>query len=623
MKATWLSGLTAALIAAATSGSVNAPGDGETRWRSEAAPRLVAFGDVHGDYEALASLLQAAGVVDDALRWSGGDTRLVGLGDLVDRGPDSRAVLDLVMRLQEEARASGGRFHVVLGNHELMNMLADFRYVSDEDFAAFVDLEPPGDRDRALGEFLAAQSSAAAGQTEFLERYPPGYFGRRAAFAPTGRYGRWLLELPVLIVIGDTAFVHGGFPPIVSELGGGALNDTLRRDVRGFIDRWHELVQAGVIAWDTDPLDAAAEMAESLSEDADTTGSLDDEHVAAAEDLVALSRSAALDELGPLWYRGTAYCHPLLEAAVLEAALAKLGATRVVVGHSPAANRRIVSRLDGGAILVDTGMNAAHFHGRSAALVMEQARLSAFYPDEPARTALTVEQRNALAPYRDDADIERMLAGAEASGEGTTDPVDRRYELLELTAGESDLDARFTSARGYEKEIAAWRLDHALRLGLVPPAVRRTVRGKDGALMLWAEGLTSEADREETEFERPNRCASGNDYQLMYIFDALLHNPRTSDSIRYTRAQKHLVLTDHLEAFGTQSRIPEYLREADVVIPPELADRLAALGPEGLEELLGDLLSRRQIGAVLERRDQILERWPPRADNAERSAAAR
>lgn len=617
---------TGILLAGMVLHSAGASAADSLQWRWNDASHVIAFGDVHGGYHDLVSLLRAADAIDDADRWIADTAHVVALGDLIDRGPDSRPVLDLVMRLQDEAQAAGGRFHVVLGNHELMNLLADYRYVSDEDFADFIDLEPPGRREQALEAFSAAQTRSSADKirTEFLERYPPGYFGRRAAFSPTGVYGSWLLSLPVLVAIGDTAFVHGGLPPIVSELGDDALNETLRRDLRGFIERWHELTSAGVIAWETDPLDAAGELAERLRDSA-RGGWPDDEHRAAAQDFVAYSRSAAFDETGPFWYRGTAYCHPLLEEAVLERALAALGVKRVVIGHSPTANRRIVSRLDGGALLVDTGIYAAYFHGRGAALVAEPDGMSALYPGEPARTALSVEQPNALAPYRNVAEIERMLAEAAVSADVEAGPGDRHYTSLEVAEGESRLDARFTSARGYEKEIAAWRLDRELGLGMVPPAVRRTVSGRKGALMLWAGKLRSEADRVEAEFERPNWCATGNDYQLMYVFDALLHNPRTTESIRYTWAQKSLVLADHRQAFGTESNIPEYLRNADVVVPQKLGSRLAALDQERLEALLGDLLSGRQIGAVLRRRDRILERWPPAQQdiNCAASAAAR
>ncbi|CAN5171672.1 hypothetical protein BH24PSE2_BH24PSE2_19380 [soil metagenome] len=601
------------VIAAISLFPVGASGVDGPQWRwAGGGTTTLAFGDVHGSHENLVDLLRAADVVDASCRWKAGKSHVVSLGDLIDRGPDSRAVLDLVMRLQAEARAVGGRFHVVLGNHELMNMLADFRYVSDEDFAAYVDLEPEGLREQAFGQFAATRAQPADGdlRAEFQERYPPGYFGRRAAFSPSGRYGKWLLTLPVLIVVGETAFVHGGLPPMIAELGGDAVNDTLRADMRGFIDAWHALMEDGVIAWDSDPLEAAAELAERLGADRDSA--IDGEQEQTIREFVELSRSAVFDDRGPLWYRGTARCHPLLEAGVLDPALARLGVSRVVVGHSPAASRRLVSRLDGRVVVVDTGMYAAHFRGRNAALVMDSGGLSALYPDEPGRDALTVERPNALSTHCDVDVLERLLTEAPLSGERTADPTDRRYELLELAAETSALPVRFTSARQYGKEIAAWRLDRVLGLGMVPPAVRRDVKGKSGAMTLWGAGLRSEAERAEGDFERPNWCASGNDYQLMYVLDALIDNPRAVEAIRYTAAQKNLVLTDHLDAFGTQSRIPEYLRDADVVIPPELSERLESLGRAQLEALLGDVLSKRQIGAVLKRRDRILETWAMR-----------
>ncbi len=74
--------------------------------------RVVAFADVHGAYSELTALLQSQGIVDGDLRWSAGKTHLVSLGDLLDRGDDSRKVMDLLMRLQTEAAASGGQVHV-------------------------------------------------------------------------------------------------------------------------------------------------------------------------------------------------------------------------------------------------------------------------------------------------------------------------------------------------------------------------------------------------------------------------------------------------------------------------------------------------------------------------------
>src|SRR5688572_22136123 len=95
--------------------------------RFEGVRRIVAFADVHGAYPELVSVLREAGVVDEALRWQAGETHLVSTGDLVDRGADSRKVLDLLMRLEGEASKAGGAVHVLLGNHEVMNLVGDLR----------------------------------------------------------------------------------------------------------------------------------------------------------------------------------------------------------------------------------------------------------------------------------------------------------------------------------------------------------------------------------------------------------------------------------------------------------------------------------------------------------------
>jgi len=149
--------------------------------------RVVAFADVHGAHEELTALLQSVGVIDAELRWSGGKTHLVSLGDLLDRGADSRKVMDLLMRLQSEAAAAGGRVHVVLGNHEAMNVLGDLRYVAADEFAAYAADEDPAERTGARDAFLARQAGATA--ADFDRLFPPGFFAHRRLLGPQGRYG--------------------------------------------------------------------------------------------------------------------------------------------------------------------------------------------------------------------------------------------------------------------------------------------------------------------------------------------------------------------------------------------------------------------------------------------------
>jgi hypothetical protein len=100
---------------------------------------VVAIGDVHGDFDDFTAILQQTHLVDKQNHWTGGKTTLVQVGDLVDRGPKPRQVLDVVIALQEEAPKSGGRVVSLLGNHEMMNLMGDLRYVTAENYASFAD----------------------------------------------------------------------------------------------------------------------------------------------------------------------------------------------------------------------------------------------------------------------------------------------------------------------------------------------------------------------------------------------------------------------------------------------------------------------------------------------------
>src|SRR5688500_15603607 len=81
----------------------------------ERAPRIVAIGDIHGSASGLVQILRSAGLIDENRRWSGANARLVQTGDILDRGEDVRQVMDLLMRLETEARRAGGRVDVLFG----------------------------------------------------------------------------------------------------------------------------------------------------------------------------------------------------------------------------------------------------------------------------------------------------------------------------------------------------------------------------------------------------------------------------------------------------------------------------------------------------------------------------
>jgi Calcineurin-like phosphoesterase len=88
---------------------------------------IYVVGDIHGYLRVLHRILREAHLIDTAHHWIGGSALLWFVGDLVDRGPDSVAVLDFVMALQQEAVAVGGAVDSLLGNHELQ-MLAAYQF---------------------------------------------------------------------------------------------------------------------------------------------------------------------------------------------------------------------------------------------------------------------------------------------------------------------------------------------------------------------------------------------------------------------------------------------------------------------------------------------------------------
>jgi hypothetical protein len=87
-------------------------------------PALWVVGDVHGALDKLRALLRGAGLINHVDGWTGATAHLAFLGDYLDRGPDGVGVVRLIRRLEEQARAAGGRVTALLGNHEVMFLAA-------------------------------------------------------------------------------------------------------------------------------------------------------------------------------------------------------------------------------------------------------------------------------------------------------------------------------------------------------------------------------------------------------------------------------------------------------------------------------------------------------------------
>jgi hypothetical protein len=567
-------------------------------WRFANAPRVVAFADVHGAYPELAELLQAAGVIDADRHWAGGATHAVSLGDLLDRGPDTRRVLDLVMQLQGEARAAGGDLHVVLGNHELMNLIGDWRYVSAADYASFAADETADERDAAYAAFVAESKRAGADVTraDFDRRYAPGYFARRRAFAADGRYGRWLLTLPAIVVVNDTAYVHGGLSPLVAEQGL-ELNGKVAAELQRLIALRHRLAAEGVLSAVDWQNDRAALRGSTKNARSELTPAIDE--------LLAIEEAPQLAAGGPLWYRGNVYCKPLLEGGVVSAGLRRLGATRAVLGHTPTGDRLVHSLYDGRIVMLDTGMLGAYFKGRPAALVSDRDRIYVQY---------AMPRETAAVDASGDTHVGGLTTtkAREALERGTVTNVERNPGAgawrVTLRYADAAVEARFyPQTSGGNLELAAAALDGLLGARLIAPTVPREIDGRAGALQLRYPGSVTEAERRQTRQPAGEWCPIEPQLAMMRAFDMLIGNRgRNSTNVVFGDELSDLTLIEHRLAFDADATLPANLDVRSLELPAPFAAALQALDRTKLQTALGPWLDRRQIDAVLARRDRLL-----------------
>jgi len=569
-------------------------------WAAPTWPTIAVFGDVHGAYEELATLLEKQGVVANDGAWHGGDLTLVSLGDVIDRGDEGRQVLDLLMRLQDEASAAGGAVYMVLGNHELMNLSGELDYVSRGDYAQFAGDEKPGMRDTAFARLIANGRyegiDPMAARVRFDTTFPPGFFARLAAFSPSGRYGQWLLRQTPLLMIGDQLFVHGGLPPAVAREPAHDLAARLMSEVRTYVSAWHSALDEGLV----DPDTPFRERVDTARTRASQTA-----HEATIASLAGTENSLAFAMDGPLWYRGQALCHPAYENDVLTAALEQQAAARVVMGHTVTPTREVTSRFEGRVLLTDTGMLTAVYRGRAALTYLDGDSVSVAYADSDARSAPADDPVRVGGGRRggmDDAALGAFLARAKV-GRETTPTTERRKVDLEA-------DGLILAAERYtrheERELAAYAVDRLLDLRLVPVTVPRTIDDRAQALQFWPDGLITHAERERQGNHNEGWCPLKPQFDLMAAFDALIGMPvRRADRLAYVASDPMIVLTGHAEAFGRSKSLPSHLRRVPLVVSRTLATRLEALDEKSLAVAL-PMLDDRDIQALLARRDALL-----------------
>ncbi len=301
--------------------------------------RIIAIGDVHGDYDQFLILLRSAGLIDEKERWSGGKTHLVQTGDVPDRGPDTRKVMDLLRKLEKQSRKAGGRVHALIGNHEAMNVYGDVRYVTPKEFGAFRDKNSKRLREAYLKAAVkeAKRTSVtdklpvaeASFRSEWESRHPLGYFEYVSNFAPGGKYGNWIGSHNAVVKINGILFLHGGISPKYATLSVRKINETVRKELKLDFNR------------------------------------------------LRLKGAMILDPEGPLWYRGLVPENEQPISALLGDILASFEAEKMVVGHTSRTGA-IMPYFDGRVLAIDVGISK-YYGGRLACLLIENGKTYALH----------------------------------------------------------------------------------------------------------------------------------------------------------------------------------------------------------------------------------------------------
>ncbi len=594
--------------------------------------RVVAFGDVHGAYDDWLAMLRELGVVDGDSNWSGGNTHLVSLGDLIDRGPGSRSVVELMMKLDRQAEQAGGAVHMVLGNHEVMVMTGDLSYVSAAEFAAFAGDETAADREALYAEYrrLNPDGDEAAARAAFDSSVPPGFIALRQAYSPQGELGAWLLQQPFVLKLNDRVYMHGGISGPQAGESVSSLNERLKGELTAYLQNMGALRAAGVMPWYVSYADHLGFLNARAEEFAAANPKVKADWFDPVVQVFDAQKALLFDrQNSPFWYRGSARCHPYSESFNTERFLKGAGAKQLVVGHTPVRGK-VFERMEGLVLRLDSGMLKSVYGGTATALVSQGGQDHVHYLGSTERRQPLTEPRSiayALSGMSDEELEDFMRTAPVVSvkdiGTGVTKPKrvtqqrgdisnDAVFKYHDTNPGMEShskyIARRYNEADRYVNDVAAYKLDRMLGLEMVPTAVLAEVEGKPGALSDWVSNAINERDRLEQELPFDSYCPQWEQYRLRFIFDILIHNDdRNLTNLLWTKDGYMLQFIDHTLAFRSTGKRPQQYRKVDVEVSDLMASKLKALKEADLQKELSPYLHQRQIEGIMARRDLLLK----------------
>ncbi len=192
--------------------------------------RIVAIGDLHGNYSGFRQILLHCGIIDEQDKWIAERTHLVQLGDILGRGGQPGRIFSLLKKLETEAIVHNSRVHVLIGNHEAMSMGGLFTYITEEEMEDFAD-------ESHLLPFEKVKVRAKPGvhEPEPINRKKWALENCKKfqrCLSPNGKVGKWLALHNSAIKINGTLFVHGGLTQDFGYQPLAILNKKVRIEIR-------------------------------------------------------------------------------------------------------------------------------------------------------------------------------------------------------------------------------------------------------------------------------------------------------------------------------------------------------------------------------------------------------
>jgi hypothetical protein len=304
--------------------------------------KIVAVGDLHGSFDGFVKILKSTNIIDDKMHWIGGETHLVQMGDVLDRGKDAKKIFDLLMRLEKEAEAAGGHVHVLIGNHEEMNILGlafGFTgYVTVGQFVSFLPEKYRNKMEKDIRQKFAEEQPDTYSQGNSLQEALQTFWAETMNESTAQEfyhenfmkeYGRWILTKNIAIKLNNIIFVHGGINKKFSEWGIIDINETMRREL-SFLSRG-----------------------------------------------VSINRTIVYQPDSPVWFRDFARGDEEELKEDLNYVLQNLNADYMVIGHTVTAvvdfSPKSLSRFDGRVWTIDTGISE-FYRGALSALIIQDGK---------------------------------------------------------------------------------------------------------------------------------------------------------------------------------------------------------------------------------------------------------